>query len=248
MSFRPETGKRAYTLRPEPVHAQTITRGTTVKKRIIGIALLGTLALAPAVNAKTLYISDSLRIDMRSGPSMSHRILDFLSSGTSLQVVKEEGDWVQIKVGEKEGWVQAQYTSPTPSARDRLERSLRDMETLKNENKSLREQLKSTQDSLGSVKSDFQKVSGSATDLQRELDRITNVSRTHIETEMAYRQLQEDTELLKVDLEKLKVENARLVDDNRKEGIKWGAGAVILGMFLTWLISKSMGRKRRSSW
>lgn len=219
-----------------------------MKTRIIGLALLGTLTLAPAVNAKTLYISDSLQVDMRSGPTNSHRILGYLPSGAALQVVSEEGDWIQVKSGEKEGWVQAQYTTPTMSSRDRLERALRDIDNLKNDNKALKEQLGTAQNELGGVKSDYQKVSGSATNLQKELDRIANINRTQIETEAAYRQLQEDTELLKVDLEKLKVENARLVDDNKREGIKWGAGAVILGMLLTWIISKSMGRKRRSSW
>ena len=67
-------------------------------------------------------------------------------------------------------------------------------------------------------------------------------------TEAAYRQLQEESELLKVDLEKLKVENVRLSEDNIAEGIQWGAAAVLLGVILAWLISKSTAKKRRSEW
>jgi SH3 domain protein len=219
-----------------------------VKARIIGLALIGALAWVPAANAKTLYIHDSLRVDMRSGPTTGHRILDFLPSGTAMQVLSEQGEWIQVRVGDKEGWVQVQYTTPDIIARDKLERALREIGTLKTENKNLRDQLNATQGELGNVKSNFDKVSGSATDLQKELSRITTISRTAVETEAAYRKLQEDTEMLKVDMEKLKVENVRLKDDNFNKGIQWGMGAVLMGVILAWLISKVSSRKRRSDW
>lgn len=219
-----------------------------MKARIIGLALIGALAWVPAANAKTLYIHDSLRVDMRSGPTTGHRILDFLPSGTAMQVLSEQGEWIQVRVGDKEGWVQVQYTTPDIIARDKLERALREIGTLKTENKNLRDQLNATQGELGNVKSNFDKVSGSATDLQKELSRVTSISRTAVETEAAYRKLQEDTEMLKVDMEKLKVENVRLKDDNFNKGIQWGMGAVLMGVILAWLISKVSSRKRRSDW
>jgi len=198
--------------------------------------------------AQTIYIYDSPRVDMRSGAGTEYRILDFLKSGTSMEKLQESGDWVQVRVGEKEGWVKAEYVAAEPVARDQLERALKEIARLKSDNANINDQLKSSNSELNTTKSNYEKASGSATDLQKELNRVANLSRNHIATDAAYRQLQEDTELLKVDLEKLKVENARLVDDKRLEGIKWGAGAVLLGMLLTWLISKSAGKKRRSEW
>ena len=101
---------------------------------------------------------------------------------------------------------------------------------------------------MDGLKSDHNKISNSTEKLQQELDRIQKVSRNAIATEAAYRQLQEEAELLKVDIEKLKVENIRLSEDNLKQGIQWGAGAVLLGVILAWLISKSSTKKRRSEW
>ena len=219
-----------------------------MKARIIGLVLIGALAAASGAHARTLYVHDNLRVDMRSGPTSGHRIVDFLPSGTAMQVISEEGDWIQVRVGDKEGWVQSQYTSVEMIARDRLERALREIDALKADNKALREQLGTTQKELGSVKSDFQTVSSSATELQKQLNGISTASRNAVETEMAYRKLQEDTELLKVDMEKLRVESARLKEDNFDDGIKWGMGAVLMGVILAWLISKTTGRKRRSEW
>lgn len=219
-----------------------------MKARIFGLALMGTLAWMPAAHAKTLYIHDMLRVDIRTGPTTGHRIIDFLPSGTALQVIGEQGEWLHVKVGDKEGWLQSQYTSAEITARDKLERALREINTLKTENKNLKEQIGTTQSELASVKSNYETVSSSATDLQKQLSSITTASRNAVETEAAYRKLQEDTELLKVDMEKLRVENVRLKDDNFSKGIQWGMGAVLLGVILAWLISKTTGRKRRSEW
>lgn len=219
-----------------------------MKARIFGFILLGALAWTPMAQGKTLYISDMLRVDMRTGPSTGHRIIDFLPSGTALEVIGEQGEWLHVRTGSKEGWIQSQYTTPDMIARDRLERALREIGTLKAENKALKEELGGVRNELNSVKSDYEKVSGSATDLQKELSRITTISRTAVETEAAYRRLQEETEMLKVDMEKLRVENVRLKDDNFSKGIQWGMGAVLLGVILAWLISKTTGRKRRSEW
>ena len=219
-----------------------------MKARFLILALVSSLTLPLFANAQTLYVYDSPRIDLRSGAGTEYRILDFLKSGTPMEKLQESGDWVQVRAGEKEGWVKAEYVAAEPVARDQLERALKEIGRLKADYAAINDQLKSTTSELNTFKSNFEKVSGSATDLEKELNRVANVNRNAISTDAAYRQLQEDAELLKVEIEKLKVENARLVDDKRLEGIKWGAGAVLLGMLFTWLISKSAGKKRRSEW
>lgn len=219
-----------------------------MKARLMILALLGSLMLAQSAVAKTLYIHDNLRVDMRSGPGTEYRILDFLRSGTRMEQLQESGEWIKVRIADKEGWVQLQYTTPELIARDQLERALKEIDRLKTDNKSLSEQLTSARSELATLKSNYEKVSGSTTDLQKELNRVTQVHRSAITTETAYRQLQEESELLKVDMEKMKVENVRLREDKLAEGIKWGAGAVLLGVILAWLISKSSGKKRRSEW
>ena len=51
------------------------------------------------VNAETLYL--------REGPGLSYPILDTLKEGKTLTAIKKEGDWLQVSVGQKEGWVAA---------------------------------------------------------------------------------------------------------------------------------------------
>ena len=210
--------------------------------------LIFSLLFLQHANAKTLYIHDNLRVDMRSGASLEYRIIDFLRSGTRLETLQESGDWILVRTGGKQGWIQSQYTSEEPIARDQLAAAFKQVDSLKKENESLKEQLNTSRSELGGLKSDHNKMSSSTEKLQEELDRIQKVSRNAMATETAYRQLQEEAELLKVDIEQLKVENVRLSEDNLKAGIQWGVGAVILGIILAWLISKSTAKKRRSEW
>ncbi|MGB1062529.1 MAG: TIGR04211 family SH3 domain-containing protein [Ketobacter sp.] len=219
-----------------------------MRKRLCSfIFLLLTAWVTPAL-AKTVYIHDNLRVDLRSGPSLEYRIIDFLRSGTSMEILEESGEWIKVRVDGKTGWIQSQYTTEEPIARDRLVRALQQIERLQQENGQLKEQLGSTENQLDSLQSDHSKMSQSTEQLQQELDRIQKVSRNAIATEQAYRQLQEEAELLKVDIEKLKVDNMRLSEEKLKEGFQWGAAAVVLGMIIAWLFMKSSGRKRRSEW
>lgn len=206
------------------------------------------LFIFQTAHAKTLYIHDNLRVDMRSGPSNEYRIIDFLRSGTKMETLQESGEWILVRTGGKQGWIQSQYTSEEPIARDQLTAAFRQVAALKKENETLKSELAGAQQELGTIKSDHNKMSSSTEKLQEELERIQKVSRNAMSTEAAYRTLQEEAEMLKVDIEKLKVENVRLEEDNLKQGIQWGAGAVLLGVILAWLISKSTAKKRRSEW
>ena len=216
-------------------------------KQLIYILVLSLLCIQGA-NAETLYIHDNLRVDMRSGPSLEYRIISFLRSGTPLEVSKKSGNWLLVKARGKQGWIESQYTTDKPIARNLLAQAEKEISRLQAENANLTTEFASTQQELSGLKSDHKKITSSTTQLQKELDHIQQISRNAMTTEAAYRQLQEESELLKVDLEKLKVENVRLSEDNIAEGIQWGAAAVLLGVILAWLISKSTAKKRRSEW
>ncbi|RLT93138.1 MAG: TIGR04211 family SH3 domain-containing protein, partial [Ketobacter sp.] len=117
--------------------------------------------------AKTIYIHDNLRVDMRTGPSVEYRIIDFLRSGTSMEVLKESGEWIMIRTDGKEGWIQSQYTTEEPIARDQLARALKQIQSLQSENSSLKSQLSETRSELGGLKSDHNKMSNSTEKLQQ---------------------------------------------------------------------------------
>ena len=143
-----------------------------MKARLILLVLASSMALTQTSIAQTLYVYDSPKVDLRSGAGNQYRILDFLKSGTAMEKLGEEGDWVQVRTGDREGWVRGEYLTPEPASRDQLERALKEIGRLKADNGNLSDQLKLTTSELNTLKSNYEKVSGSTTDLQKELNRV----------------------------------------------------------------------------
>ena len=76
----------------------------TMWRTLACMVVLGAcLLLATALPANTMNtIKDAI---LRDSPSMLGKPVETLSSGTSIVVVNEEGDWAKVKAGEKQGWL-----------------------------------------------------------------------------------------------------------------------------------------------
>ncbi len=82
------------------------------------------LLSAPAtLLAETRYVSDQLRIMVRSGQSLGHAVITTLDSGDSVDVLQTNADsgysQVRLKNG-NQGWALSRFLLPQPTARLRL--------------------------------------------------------------------------------------------------------------------------------
>ena len=61
--------------------------------------------------AAKAYVTDSVEITLRTGPSNENKITAMLFSGRPLEVLGTQGEWSQVKVLDdgKEGWVVSRY-------------------------------------------------------------------------------------------------------------------------------------------
>jgi SH3 domain protein len=84
----------------------------------VGIALVaGFLALGSA-EAATVYVSGVVKPTLRSGPSIDHKVLAMVDSGTPAVVLETGEEWSLVRVeGDKEGYIMTRYlTSEKPAA------------------------------------------------------------------------------------------------------------------------------------
>ena len=88
------------------------------------LLLFGMLASVLAT-AETLYVSDRLTLNLRSGPSSTAEVLrPSLTSGDTLEVLGRDADSQFLEVvteDGRQGWVHGQYLVATPIARDSLQ-------------------------------------------------------------------------------------------------------------------------------
>jgi uncharacterized protein YgiM (DUF1202 family) len=69
------------------------------------------LAVLWAGSASADYVDGQVQGYLRSGPGLEFRILKILPGGTVVQRLGRDGDWLHVRAGDLEGWMQDGYVS-----------------------------------------------------------------------------------------------------------------------------------------
>jgi SH3 domain protein len=89
------------------------------------LAVLATAALASpdrVLAEQEAWISGDVKLNVRTGPSTSHRIVAGLATGDNVLILARADSWTQVRTGKgKEGWIPAGYLNSTPPPHIRLE-------------------------------------------------------------------------------------------------------------------------------
>jgi SH3 domain protein len=196
-----------------------------------------------ALHAETMYVSDILKITLRSGPSTDNKILAVLQSGQTVEVVQPGEEWTQVRMSNgKEGWALSRYLTPNATHNLRLERLqgkhknlmaqaaalLEENNKLKAENKQLKTDFEANQKQVQKTTSEYET-------LKSEAAEFLTVKANY---ERAASQLVEQT----ARAEKLDEQVARM---EMNYAIKWflaGSAVLIVG-FLIGFISKRPRRR-----
>jgi SH3 domain protein len=73
-------------------------------------------------NAETMYVTDVLKLTLRSGPSTEHKILAVVESGREVDMLESGEEWSRVRLENgKEGYVLTRYLVSEPPHRVRLE-------------------------------------------------------------------------------------------------------------------------------
>jgi SH3 domain protein len=189
-----------------------------------------------------MYVSDILKLTLRTGPSIENKILAVIDSGQMMEIVEFGDDWSQVQLPNgKEGWVLSRYLTPNETNNIKLQRLetkhknlmvqaaelLEENNRLKAENKKLSTEFKADQKQLVKVRTDYETLKTEAAEF---LTLKTRYKR-------AASQLAEQT----AKAQKLEEQLSRL---GMNTYIKWflaGSGVLIVGF----IIGFSSKRQRR---
>ncbi len=208
------------------------------------------LCLSFSAQAATLYVSDHLEIQMRSGKSTQHRIIRMLPSGTPLEVleVDQEGGWTRVRAPSgTDGWVLSRFLMSGAAARDRLATAEKKLAQLDLENRKLQTTLKELRDEKEGVAKERAELDSSSRKLSQELEEIRRTASSALAIDAENKELKSRIVSAERDIHTLQQENERLKDRTARDWFMVGAGVVILGILIGLIIPRIRLRKK-SSW
>ena len=144
--------------------------------RLLGSVLLLCLFSA-SVYGETMYVSDILKLTLRTGPSIENKIIAVIDSGQMMEVVEFGDEWSQVQLPNgKEGWVLSRYLTTNETNNIKLQRLeakhknlmvqaaelLEENNRLKEENKRFSTESKTNQKQLAKTQSDYETLKAEA--------------------------------------------------------------------------------------
>ena len=215
-----------------------------MKQQLQRLVFLGIVLMCFSANgfAESLYVTDQLKLTLRSGPSTGHKVLAVVESGQKVEMLESGEDWSMVRnANGKEGYVLTRYLMPNPTHNVRLEQLqtkhkalMQQTATLLEENRRFRSESKKLKSSLGENEKVLKK-------LRTDYDKLKAGSAEYIELKEKYKtvsgQLAEQTKRADA-LDK----ELRAIEINQY--IKWflaGSGVLLVGF----IVGFSARRQRR---
>ena len=137
-----------------------------------------------------MYVSDMLKLTLRTGPSMENKILAVIDSGQMMDVLEFGDEWARVRLPSgKEGWVLSRYLTSDETNNIKLERLetkhknlmaqaaelLEENKILKAENKKFSAEFEANQKELTEARTNYETLkteSGGFLKLKTDYERV----------------------------------------------------------------------------
>ena len=215
-----------------------------MKQQLQRLVFLGIVLMCFSANgfAESMYVTDRLKLTLRSGPSTEHKILAVVESGQKVEMLEPGDDWSLVRnANGKEGYVLTRYLKSEPTHNVRLEQLQSKHKALMQQSATLLEENTRFRSENKKLKSTLDKNEKALKKLRLDYDKLKAGSAEYIELKEKYKtasgQLAEQTKRADTLDEEL-----RAVEINQY--IKWflaGSGVLLVGF----IVGYSARRQRR---
>jgi len=204
--------------------------------------LICSLMLHGAAMARTMYITDNIKITMRRGAGMAFKVIAEPESGEAVEILSEQPPWTNVKLASgKDGWVLTQFLSSkqprevqVKQIKEKHDSLLKKIEEINQENNKLKEDNKKlTEQSVINLTERDEAVKAYET-LKIESKDFLQLKSEYKKTALKLAEAQEKATLLETKISDLKLKTAWFI-----------VGA---GVFLTGFILGRINSVRRNSY
>lgn len=213
---------------------------------ILFLSILGSTAIAEEIR----YVSDKLIITIRTGPSIQNKIVRKIDSGARLEVfdTSDDGKYSQIRTKNGvEGWVLSQYLIEEPIAAHRLRRAEKNLVRAQEKASQLETRVKGLNDQIKELKTENTRLIKNSREMKSEITSISKAASRPIELDRENKELRESLGKISTELQVVSNQYQKIKDSDQQEWFIIGAGVLLAGMLLGFLIPK-LRFTRKDSW
>jgi len=200
-----------------------------------------------SATAQTRYVTDDFEIMLRTGPGMDNKIIQALPSGTPMSIVILDAGRAHSQVRLKDGtvgFVLTRFVSDKPAAKYRVQNLEKQLAELKGKPEGLQGKLLGLQESYDKLSQNYRKVVDDRDGTKDELERIKFASSDAVRLSEKTISLENEVRQLILQLDDLRIQNEAMKDQSDKKWFALGAGTILLGLLLGYVLSRFKGRRR----
>jgi SH3 domain protein len=229
--------------------ALTLQKGSNVKKILIPIISL--LIISFTVNAKTVYVTDSMKYTLRSSESNRSKILKMMPSGTALTVISENANTGYSKVRTSNGavgFILSRHTLNKPISRWYLNKANKKLDTLQQQYDAIKQELSQLKGDNKETLSSKESLSKERDVLSKDLNDLRQTASNAVQLKHQRDQLQERVISVERELQQVKRENQTLEDSTNQDWFLYGGILSLIGVILGFILPKLSWRRKTSNW
>lgn len=212
------------------------------------LMVVGFVLIALPIWAKTMYVTDSFEITVRTAPSTEHKIIAMLKTNEAVEILEEQGEWTKVRLENgKEGYALSRYLTPNIP-------KLFIISGLRQKVKTLESDLKSLSESKEGLEKSNAKLNSTLTSREKELENLKKEYADWKSGATDYVNVKELKDKLEIDNQKLQDKVDGLLEENkwlrRKKDSLWfaiGAGVLLGGWVLGLIMGRAQMRRKRYS-
>lgn len=219
------------------------------KFRVIILITLGLCLIGGTSWASKAYVTDSLKISIRTGPSNKNKIIKYLASGQPVDILKSKDGWSHIRVlehelGDLEGWILSRYLITRHpwelQARSLKEENAKIKEKLAHIEKDFGETARREQILIKETKEDTEALEK----LQSEHETLRRESVDYLKLKDAYERTRSTLESNQENIKELTQENEALRTSQRNRWFATGALVLFCGLIIGILLGRQQKRRK----
>jgi SH3 domain protein len=211
---------------------------------LVTILFIVTFSMVTTSYATPLYVTDSIKITLRKGPSIRNKILKMLPTGTKLEVITSNKDWLQVRTSQGQvGWVLKRYTMSSTPQRQKVEDLRERMQQLTSEkerNEALLERIKAQhaqlQNNFNSTRQDLRAI-------QQKYEQLKTNAKDTLSLRQNYNNTLHELEITQRQLESLKRESQELRSRTSLRWFLYGGGVVLTSLIFGLFLGKMQRKK-----